>query len=93
MQVYGGKSLLRRMWPLHNYPQWPFMRAGGVRVMTGTTQYVCYICNKPVNLEQSKTDENGRAIHEECYVAATLLRTGSHPAVATNPKVQTYKPR
>ena len=28
----------------------------------------CSICNEPVELETSKTDENGKAIHEECYV-------------------------
>jgi anti-sigma regulatory factor (Ser/Thr protein kinase) len=28
----------------------------------------CCICNSPVPLETSKTDENGQAVHEECYV-------------------------
>jgi two-component sensor histidine kinase len=28
----------------------------------------CCICNSPVLLETSKTDEYGQAIHEECYV-------------------------
>jgi hypothetical protein len=56
--------------------------------MMGTIQFICYICNKPVRLEQSKTDESGRAIHEECYVLATLLRTGSHPESVMKPKTQ-----
>jgi hypothetical protein len=43
--------------------------------MTGTPQFICYICNKPIKLEEAKTDANGRAIHEECCVVATLLRT------------------
>jgi len=30
---------------------------------------LCAICDKPVELETSKTDEQGRAVHEECYVA------------------------
>jgi hypothetical protein len=28
----------------------------------------CRICNDPVLLETSKTDEYGQAVHEECYV-------------------------
>jgi anti-sigma regulatory factor (Ser/Thr protein kinase) len=28
----------------------------------------CCICNSPVSLETSKTDEYGQALHEECYV-------------------------
>jgi hypothetical protein len=29
---------------------------------------ICGICNKPVELEISKTDELGKAVHESCYV-------------------------
>jgi hypothetical protein len=43
--------------------------------MIGTTPFICYICNTPIKLEEAKTDANGRAIHEECCVLATLLRT------------------
>jgi hypothetical protein len=28
----------------------------------------CALCNGPVELETCKTDERGRAVHEECYV-------------------------
>jgi hypothetical protein len=28
----------------------------------------CPICKQPVSLERCKTDEDGRAIHEDCYV-------------------------
>jgi len=28
----------------------------------------CCICNDPIPLERSKTDEYGQAVHEECYV-------------------------
>jgi Flp pilus assembly pilin Flp len=28
---------------------------------------LCSMCNKPVPLENSKTEENGLAIHEDCY--------------------------
>jgi hypothetical protein len=33
---------------------------------------ICGICNKPVKIETSKTDELGKAVHEGCY----LLRIG-----------------
>jgi len=29
----------------------------------------CAICGKPILLEQSKVNEDGKAVHEECYVA------------------------
>lgn len=29
----------------------------------------CVICNDSVRLEECKADENGQAIHEECYVS------------------------
>jgi hypothetical protein len=28
---------------------------------------ICPICREPVALESAKTDEAGRAIHEDCY--------------------------
>jgi hypothetical protein len=30
---------------------------------------LCPVCNKPVPLEIAKVDEDGRAIHGECYLA------------------------
>lgn len=29
----------------------------------------CSICREAVNLTESKTDEHGQAIHEDCYVS------------------------
>jgi hypothetical protein len=29
---------------------------------------MCPICGEPVRLEEAMTDEDGRAIHEDCYV-------------------------
>jgi hypothetical protein len=29
---------------------------------------VCPICNRHVDLETAKVDENGYAVHEECYL-------------------------
>lgn len=34
----------------------------------------CTICKEPVNLEESKTDEYGQAIHENCYVWTVELK-------------------
>jgi hypothetical protein len=31
-------------------------------------ELACAICKEPVNLEESKTDEHGRAVHENCYI-------------------------
>jgi hypothetical protein len=30
---------------------------------------ICPRCSEPVRLEDAKTDEDGRAIHEDCYYA------------------------
>jgi hypothetical protein len=37
---------------------------------------ICSVCNEPVELETSKTDAHGKAVHEECPVFANsvLLR-------------------
>jgi hypothetical protein len=53
--------------------------------MTGSAKHglqraiVCRICASPILLEESKTDEFGRAVHEDCYVRQTIsrLRTAS----------------
>ena len=37
---------------------------------------LCCVCNKPVPLETAKTDGNGCAVHEECYLLAVLGKTG-----------------
>jgi hypothetical protein len=48
--------------------------------MTGSTYYmsrrsiVCSICAIPLPLETSRTDEQGRGVHEECYVRKTISR-------------------
>jgi len=28
----------------------------------------CSICNEPVEMESGKADEDGHAVHEECYL-------------------------
>ena len=29
---------------------------------------ICSICHRPVPLNDAKTDEDGNAIHEDCYI-------------------------
>jgi hypothetical protein len=33
---------------------------------------LCPLCDKPLELETSRTDENGRAVHEHCYIQQLL---------------------
>ena len=34
----------------------------------------CAVCKEFVNLEESKTDEHGQAVHENCYVWTVELK-------------------
>jgi hypothetical protein len=43
----------------------------------------CRICNKPVELETAKTDENGKAVHEACYAARVRLKAITPPPKAS----------
>lgn len=67
--------------------------------MTETIEPNCYICSKPVKLEEAKTDAGGQAIHGECYVVATLLHARSKPRVGrtvlapTNPVPPKINPK
>ena len=47
---------------------------------------VCCICAMPVRLETSKTDAQGHAVHEECYVRkiSSKSRTGVAARLAEN---------
>ena len=45
----------------------------------GVTLPTCRICREPVALENSKTDENGKAIHEECYALKMGLKAATTP--------------
>jgi hypothetical protein len=40
--------------------------------------FECVLCSKSIPLEDSKVDEDGRPMHEECYVAKLIL---SKPAL------------
>ena len=39
----------------------------------------CSICGNSVALEASKTDEQGSAVHEECYVGRTIALLAVQP--------------
>src|SRR5258708_15160810 len=53
-------------------------RGGGITILPppSGTSFECAICSKPIPLEDSKVSEDGRPMHEECYVAK--LTTGQH---------------
>ena len=34
---------------------------------------LCAVCDRPVVLEAAKTDEQGQAIHEDCYVVKVIF--------------------
>jgi hypothetical protein len=43
----------------------------------------CGICNEPVELETAKTDEDGNAVHEDCYVRMMRLKEITPPPKAS----------
>jgi len=44
----------------------------------------CALCNEPVDLRAAKTDEDGHAVHEECYLLRMQMK-GSIPPPTENP--------
>lgn len=45
----------------------------------GSTRF-CWICGRPVSLENSQKDEYGNIVHSECHTARVKLReAGSVP--------------
>ena len=48
-------------------------------------EHICAICNQPVDLRTTKTNDHGKAVHEKCYfLRQSLLRatqaTNQRPA-------------
>lgn len=39
---------------------------------------LCSICNQPVPLEAAKTQEEGLAVHEECYLLKLKLESSAN---------------
>jgi hypothetical protein len=44
--------------------------------------HVCWICGHPVPLEECKTDEQGRAVHEQCYAIKIKRETEASSATS-----------
>lgn len=42
-------------------------------------QFNCSICNKPVDLAIAKTDDDGKAVHDECYILNLAVKQPSRP--------------
>jgi hypothetical protein len=40
----------------------------------------CRFCNEAVELENSQTDQDGKAVHEECYVSALKRENPKTPS-------------
>ena len=49
-----------------------------IREPSVPTWPICSICGQPVKVETTKTDEYGRAVHEQCY----LLKVKLHRATS-----------
>jgi hypothetical protein len=47
-----------------------YVARSGSHSMTTPVSFlpICHICNKPVALEFAKADEQGRTVHEGCYL-------------------------
>ena len=45
----------------------------------------CWICGRGVSLKDSKSDEHGRAVHEECLVARMKFESEA-ARLSTQPK-------
>jgi hypothetical protein len=43
---------------------------------------ICSVCNEPIQLETSKTDENGKATQEECYIVRVIGKKLARPHCA-----------
>ena len=48
---------------------------------------ICFVCKQPVRLEYAKTDENGKAVHEDCYLQhlMALLQSGGRSTPNNSP--------
>jgi hypothetical protein len=48
-------------------------------VRSAESEINCSICNKPVDLETSKIDASGKAVHGECYVLSVVVKPPTQP--------------
>ena len=54
------------------------------KISAGQWRPECALCRESVELEESKTDEHGEAIHEECYVSKLVGRKAAQERHCTN---------
>ena len=47
--------------------------------MHSSLEIKCAICGKTVDLKTAKTNEVGKAVHEQCYVLRESLRSATQP--------------
>jgi hypothetical protein len=52
-------------------------------------QPLCPYCAHPVELEDAKTDEDGKAIHSECYPRSLKAQRSTLPSQTNNDLKQT----
>jgi hypothetical protein len=38
----------------------------------GITSVKCWMCGKPIPLEECKTDDHGHVVHEDCYAEVAV---------------------
>lgn len=53
------------------------LSTGAIPRPATTVNFACVICNRPVSLEISKTNEHGQALHRECYAATIAVKTAA----------------
>ncbi len=46
---------------------------------------ICPLCSEHIELETANTDEKGKAVHEECYVAHIIEQTRTRMGVFPHP--------
>jgi hypothetical protein len=51
---------------------------------------LCWICGHTVELETCKTDENGMAVHENCYVLKVALAKESNELIAAETRIAVF---
>ena len=42
-------------------------------------EVTCSLCNMPLTLETAKTDDCGKAVHDECYILAIAVKRPESP--------------
>ena len=63
---------------------WRPRDGGVVAVARPPSRVECSLCSKPIPLEDSKVSEDGRPMHEECYVSKLTL---GRPLSQTSDKI------